>query len=83
MSEEHFDLLASRLSFGIEVRGGALAGEVSDALVFLAVDGSGFRVGATLRFQEAISAVCAPGPVFARAPARRVSFWIGVGVNSP
>ena len=63
MCEEHFDLLASRLSLRIELRCGAFAGEVSDDFVFLAADTAGVGVGAafglgwadlTIGFESAI-----------------------------
>ena len=41
MSEEHLDFLPPRLSLGIELGGGALAGELPDGFIFLAMDRAG------------------------------------------
>ena len=48
MCEEYFDLLPKGLSLGINLIGRALEIEVSDELMFIAMDRTRFRVGAAL-----------------------------------
>ena len=51
VGKQHFDFLSPLLGSEVKLRGVALAGEVSNALVFLAVDGADFRVGTALGLQ--------------------------------
>jgi len=56
-----------------------LAGEVLDDFVFLAMDGSGLRVGAALFLQLAPSAIGLQRPILTRFPARCIPGRVRIG----